>query len=69
MFRMFGAQRESAGHSGHIFTTAPRRRAVGDTHFDSPAVMIYRFIVAQPWPERLADPGMRTVARALSVQS
>ncbi len=36
---------------------------VGGAHFDSPEgdFIIYRLLVAQPWPERLVDPGMRTV--------
>jgi hypothetical protein len=45
-------------------STAPCvRRAVGGAYFDSPEgyFIIYRVLVAQPWPERLADPGMRAV--------
>jgi hypothetical protein len=61
--RVIGTQRESAGHTGHSFLLRRVRRAVGGAHFDSPEgdFIIYRLLVAQPWPERLADPGMRTV--------
>jgi hypothetical protein len=56
------AQRESAGHTGHSFLLRRIRRAVGGAHFDSPEgdFIIYRLFVTQPWPGRLADPGMRT---------
>ncbi len=47
-------------HTGHSFLLRRVRRAVGGAHFDSPEgdFIIYRLLVAQPWPERLANPGM-----------
>ena len=63
--RVIGTQRESAGYnaSGHSFLLRRVRRAVEGVQFDSREgdFIIYRLLVAQPWPERLADPGMRTV--------
>jgi len=60
---VIGEQRDHAGHTGHNFLLRRVRRAFGYVQFDSPDgdFLIFRLLLAQPWSERLADPGMRAV--------
>jgi hypothetical protein len=52
-------QRERTDTTGKYLV----RRSLRSVQFDFPEgdFIIYRLLVAQPWPERLADPSMRAV--------
>ena len=58
---LIAQQRDDAGHTGHNPLLARARNAFASLVFDSPEgdFILYRLLVAQPWSERLSDPGMR----------
>lgn len=60
---LMARERARAGHPPEALLFRRIRRTITNTEFDSPEgdFILYRLLVAQPWPERLAGHGMRAV--------
>ena len=60
---VMASERDRAGRDPECALLRRVRRAAARLDFDSPEgdFVLYRLLVAQPWPERMACPGMRLV--------